>query len=142
FVPIYVACVATSRGLARLFWIFALAAGVAVLIMTASRSGLFGLVVGGTLGTYLYRRYLPVSRMVGWTAVALIALVPVLLVIGGAYGEMFVERLVGQTSLNVGYASSGRTDIWQRAFEVMADHPWSFVTGLGWGMWDASSFEF
>ncbi len=70
FLPPLCAALATSRGLARLWWLLAIALSLAALLTTASRSAFVAVLFSSAIGAYLLRRYLPAERILPWLAKA------------------------------------------------------------------------
>jgi len=137
--PMMVVVATSSRSTARIFWYAGVFASIAVLILTVSRGAYVGVVVGYGWAVWLCRRYLPTSRVMGWT---LIGFTCVVLAAGVAVAlipdmaQVFSQRLFNQsmaTSMSV--ASSGRTTIWMGALDAMMSHPITLVTGFGWDVY-------
>ena len=138
--PMMVAVAVSSRGAARIFWFGGAFASIAVLILTVSRTGYAGALIGYALGVIACRRHLPTSRVVGWsligiTSVVIAAGVGALLMPGVA--QVINERLFNQSmAISMSVASSGRTTIWMAAISTMASHPITFLTGFGWDVYN------
>ncbi|MGQ0834123.1 MAG: O-antigen ligase family protein, partial [Gammaproteobacteria bacterium] len=141
--PAVIAFAGSSRGIRRILWLAGALACAAVMIMTVSRGAFAGLFVGGLLAMYLCRRWLSLRQVVPWAAAALLLTVGLLLAVSAQVGDLLGERLLGQTLvIDVGQASSGRTDIWSAAIERMARTPITLLTGFGWDVYSAMPFRF
>lgn len=134
--PMSVAVAATSRGAMKLFWYAGAFSSLAVMILTVSRGGYVGFVVGYAWAVWLCRRYLPTSRVVAWSLVGVtcivvsvgiaVALMPDLM-------QVMLGRLFNQSmAASVAVASSGRTTVWLNALSAMMAHPVTLLTGFGW----------
>src|SRR5215469_5954102 len=137
--PMMVAVAASSRGTLRVFWFGGVLASVAVLILTVSRTGYSGALIGYALSVFVCRRYLPTSRVVGWSLIGLTCILvaaglAVILMPGMV--QVINERLFNQSmAISMSTASSGRTTIWATAISTMMSHPLTLVTGFGWNVY-------
>ena len=137
--PMMVTVATSSRGMMRLVWFGGVFASVAVLILTVSRTGYAGGLIGYAVGVFVCRRYLPTSRVVSWS---LIGLTCILIAAGlGAIlmpgmAQVINERLFNQSmAISASVASSGRTTIWATALSMMMSHPLTLLTGFGWNVY-------
>jgi hypothetical protein len=141
FVPGMVAAAVAARGFTRLFWVGGVLSCAAALMMTASRGGFVGLIIGVAVGAYLYRHLVSYSRVAGWVLGSL-ALVVILLSFS-KYGGLLTERVFGQTgNIDATEASSGRTEIWANLFATMFHVPITLITGFGWDVYWSFAFRF
>lgn len=140
--PAFIAMSEHARGAARWAWLAGLACCALMLLMTGSRSSLLGLMLGGGATAWLLRGWFDRRRVLRWVGLSLLVLLPLLVVLGAPYLETLMARISTQASGNVADASSGRTDLWGDAFEVMMEKPWTFITGFGWGGWDQHNFSY
>jgi len=142
FIPgMIAAAVASRRTIWRLFWLGGALASCIALAMTASRGGLFGLVLACVIGGYMYRHLVSYSRIAGWALGGLMVLVVVMSFT--KYGGLLTERVFGQTtSIDATEASSGRTEIWLNLFATMWQQPITFITGYGWEVYWSFPFRF
>jgi len=141
--PALVAAAVATRGVMRWFWGGAALMTMATLLMTVSRGAFVGVIVAGAAGAWMFRRYLSATRIVTWTAGAVLALTLVVVVIGVTYGELLYARLIGQAmGTDMVGASSGRTEIWSNAIEVMLEHPLTLLTGYGWNAYWSMPFRY
>lgn len=137
--PLLVAVALSSRGAVRFFWYAGAFSSLAVLVLTVSRGGYVGAVVGYGAGVWLCRRYLPTSRVVAWTMIGITGAViaaGLAAVLMPDLMQVLDQRLFNQsmaTSMSV--ASSGRTVIWERAISAMMSHPITLLTGYGWDVY-------
>jgi O-antigen ligase len=144
--PALVAMAFAQRGFWRVAWAGGALVSFMVLLMTVSRGAFVGLALGGMLGAYVCRRYVPMQRFVAWGVVALVvgaAAIAVASLVDPQIGSTIAERLMGQSrSLDVGEASSGRTAIWAEAFGTMLQNPTTLLTGFGWDVYSVMPFRY
>ncbi len=141
FLPGMIAAAVASKGIGRLFWLGTALVSSFALVMTASRGGFVGLAMTAAVGAYLYRHLVSYSRVMTWGLGAMVLLV--LFVALSPYGGLLAERMIGQTgSIDVGEASSGRSDIWATALGVMFEYPVTFITGFGWDVYWSMPFSY
>ncbi|MET0658721.1 MAG: O-antigen ligase family protein [Steroidobacteraceae bacterium] len=141
-IPPLVAAFAVSRkALAKLFWAGGILLSLISMIMTVSRGGMLALIVASLWGTFYFRRYLPVGRIVTAGALCLVAIL-IFAALSGTYGELLQERVIGQTFVSTGDASSGRSEIWETAINRMMESPWTLFTGFGWFAYESMGFRF
>ena len=138
--PMMVAVAVSSRGAARFFWYGGAFASVAVLILTVSRTGYAGALIGYALGVIACRNYLPTSRVVAWSLIGITCIV-IATGVGAALmpgvAQVINERLFNQSmAMSMSVVSSGRTTIWTDAISTMASHPITLLTGFGWDVYD------
>jgi O-antigen ligase len=141
-IPAYIAMAENARAGTRMAWIAGLIAVAVMLVMTGSRGAMVGLVVGGGMAVYAWRRHFDRRRLRQWIALSTLVVIPMLLVIAWPSIQRMIERFTHQTSGHLGDASSGRTDLWGDALQVMMENPWTFITGFGWGGWDNQNFRY
>jgi hypothetical protein len=138
FIPGLIAAAVASRGLMRLGGALL---SSAALVMTASRGGFVGMIVGGAIGLYLFRHLIQYNRIAGWVGGSLVLFV--LVMSFSEYGGLLTERVFGQTSnIDATEASSGRTEIWTNLLFTMFQHPVTFLTGFGWNVYWSMPFRF
>lgn len=140
--PAYMAMSDRTRGLARAAWVACLAAALLMLVMTGSRSALLGLIAGGGAVAFKYRRQFGRASVRRWMLRAVTVLVPAMLLMGWQFVQGLAERVAIQASGPLGDASSGRTELWADALQVMFASPWTLVSGFGWGGWDSHNFRY
>jgi len=141
FLPATIAAAVAARGFWRMFWLGAALVNCFALVMTASRGGFMGLAMTCAVGAYLYRHLISYSRVMGWALAGLVLLVIVVSL--SPYGGLLAERMIGQSSsLDVGEASSGRSDIWLTLLQKMFEYPVTFITGFGWDVYWSMPFMF
>ncbi len=70
FLPPLCAAMATSRGLARLWWVLSIALSMAALLTTASRAAFVAVLFSSAIGAFMLRRYLPAEKILPWLAKA------------------------------------------------------------------------
>jgi hypothetical protein len=144
--PAMVATTWLAKGAQRVLWLgCALVSGM-VLILTVSRGAFAGLFIGGLWAAWVCRRYVPLQRIVAFGIVicifgALAVLIATL--VEPAVGNLLADRLIGNSkAYDLGNASSGRTEIWWQAISRMLRTPISFLSGFGWGVYDAMPFHY
>jgi O-antigen ligase len=141
FLPATIAAAVASRGIFRLFWLGAALVGGYALAMTASRGGFVGLALALAVGAYLYRHLVSYNRVAGWALGALVVLVVFIAL--SPYGGLLAERMIGQSAGgDMTQVSSGRSEIWTKALEVMIENPVTLLTGYGWDVYDAMPFNY
>lgn len=141
-IPAYIAMAENARGRTRTAWIAALIAVAVMLVMTGSRGAMVGLALGGGMAVYAWRRHFDRRRLRQWITLTTLVMLPLMLVVAWPSIQTLIERVVHQTSGHLGDASSGRTELWGDALEVMMQSPWTFITGFGWGGWDNQNFRY
>lgn len=140
--PLMAACATSRRPAARLFWLAGLLLSLISIVMTVSRGGILALVLSCAWGTFYFRRYLPVGRIMAATALSLAAVLA-FAAMSGTYIDMLHERVIGQTFVNTGGdMTSGRSEIWETAFTRMMEAPWSLLSGFGWFAYESMGFRF
>jgi O-antigen ligase len=134
FLPSYVA-LALAQGagvLRRSGWAVAGLLTFVILLLTGSRGGVAGLLVGGLLclnrlGRII--RFRETFRLV----LAVVPLIGVAVAIAAAkYADLLLARVEVTTEADAVTASAGRLWIWETGLSVMARHPESFLFGMGW----------
>src|SRR5690606_27036463 len=141
-IPAYIAMAENARGRLRAAWVAALIAVGVMLVMTGSRGAMVGLALGGGMAVYACRRHFDRKRLRQWIVLTTLVMVPLTLVVAWPSIQTLIERIMHQTSGHLGDASSGRTELWGDALEVMMESPWTFITGFGWGGWDNQNFRY
>ena len=133
FLPGALALAAVSRGWTRRLAIGGACVSALALLMTVSRGGIVGLVIGGLLAAIFLRRFVPTRTIIYAVFIGIAFLtIGLLLAYAAGYGELLYDRFVGRSTGSAWEASSGRTVIWGRALEKMMDTPITLVTGYGW----------
>jgi O-antigen ligase len=143
FIPCIVAAMMTSRGLWRLIWFGSLVALLGSFLLTASRGGLVGLALASVLGAFVFRRYIPFSRLVSFAGWAVGILSVLLVALSVRYGHVLYKRIIeDSTYTDVASASSGRFEMWTNALAMMADKPLTLLTGFGWEVYWLMPFRY
>lgn len=135
FFPAYVAlALSSTRGiLARYTYVSASVATLIALLLTGSRGGIFGLVAGGAWGYWLLRTKVRLKSTFKVIAISVPIVGVAILLVAMKYGTLLMGRIEATSNADTTTAASaGRTLIWQMGLNVMADHPSSFFTGMGW----------
>jgi len=131
--PAAVAMAAWVKGWERWFWVGASALTAGALLMTVSRGAFVATFVATVWGAYLFRQYVSFGKIMRWGMVAGGAMLAILLVVSIGFGDLLYERVIGGfSSKDMGGTSSGRTEIWATAIEMMLEHPQTLLTGFGW----------
>ncbi|MDE2450711.1 MAG: O-antigen ligase family protein [Gammaproteobacteria bacterium] len=137
--PMMVSVAISSRSTIRIFWYGGALASIAVLILTVSRTGYVGAVIGYAAAVILCRRYLPTSKVVTWTLIGVTCVIVaagLAAVLMPGVAQVIGSRLFNQSmAVSVGVASSGRTTIWAAALDAMMSHPITLLTGFGWDVY-------
>lgn len=142
FLPAFAAGVLAYRGVWRLASAFGVFISLAALVMTASRGGYVGLVAASIWSVYTFRRYFPLRKVIGIASGAFAIVVVIVAVLSIEYGDLLYKRVIGDSSsADIVTSSSGRAEIWSTAVAVMAESPWSFITGFGWYSYWAMPFR-
>ncbi len=140
--PAYFAAASKSSGYGKLIWIGSGFVSATMFVLTGSRGGLVGIVVGYLWAAYLTRKVLPkkaLGNFMKWAAVAAFIAVPIFAVLEMKFGSVLLQRI---TSYDPSEGGSGRTYIWRTAIERMMDHPLSLITGFGWNAYSTMGFIF
>jgi O-antigen ligase len=142
--PAAIAMAVAVKGWWRWFWIAAAALTAGALIMTVSRGAFVAVFFAAVFGAYLFRRYLSLGKIVSWGALAGLGVVAVMVLVAGAgFGDLLYERVVGGFSTkDMSGTSSGRTEIWATAVEMMFEHPLTLLTGFGWNSYWIMPFRY
>ena len=133
-IPAMVALWWTEIGVRRLLVFIGVGSAMVSLLLTATRGDMLGLAAGTIMAAIYLRRYLSAQLLARATMALLIfAAVAVTVVLSTDFGDLLVSRLsTGLATGDVQTLSSGRTAFWSAALDTMAQHPLSFITGLGW----------
>ena len=136
FLPVYIALAISNQGVSWLKRFFYYGAGFstfAVLLLTGSRGGIVGLILGVVLGYILFRKIVDIKQVISESAKFIIAGALVIAVILIRHSDLILGRLAtvskGTDAVTV---SSGRLWIWEQGLKVMMEHPKSFFVGMGW----------
>lgn len=141
--PGVIARALAAIGLRRLGWLTGAVFMVAAVLMTASRGAMVGIVLAALWGAFIFRRFISFGRVARWAGVGVVLLSAVLISLSATYTDLLRDRVLGLSLGGSAFtASSGRSEIWATAFNVMLDSPWSLITGFGWGAYAAMGFEF
>jgi O-antigen ligase len=132
-----------TRGAWRMFWGVGAMFAVAAVFMTASRGAMLGILLAGVWGAFVFRRFISLGKLTGWIGVSALVVSIVLVALSATYTQLLTERVFSLSfGGNAVDASSGRTEIWATALHVMAESPWTFVTGFGWNVYSSMDFEY
>jgi O-antigen ligase len=141
--PAVAALAFASRGFMRLAWGGAALLTLATLLMTVSRGAFVATALACITAAWMFRQYLSGPRLLQLGLAVLGTFLVVGVVVGIWYGDLIRERLIdGLTPNDMAGTSSGRTEIWATALEVMAHKPWTFVTGFGWNAYWSMPFRY
>jgi O-antigen ligase len=136
FMPGMIAAGFCYTGLRRWFFLSNAAISFLLIILTASRGAAVGLLIGSIIAAGFLRRYVQAKRVVRFAAAALAAATLIIAVAALEYGDILYQRFIVQSeqaSVSASVVTSGRSVIWESAWEGMKLHPWSFAFGYGWG---------
>jgi O-antigen ligase len=143
FLPALCVAMATSRGIVRALWALGLAISFGALLTTASRAAFIAVPLSGILGAYAFRNYLSAEKILPWLVKGLIAAILVVAVVSLEFGQLLVDRLVGESqAAGLGNLSSGRTEFWVEPIDRMMLHPITMITGFGWDTYAVMGFLF
>ncbi len=141
--PAAVAMAVAEKGWRRWLWIAASALTAGTLLMTVSRGAFVATFVATLAGAYLFRRYLSLGKIVTWGMMAAGAMLVILLLVSLSFGDLLYERVVaGFSGKDMSGTSSGRTEIWWAAIEMMFQHPQTLLTGFGWNAYWIMPFRY
>nr|WP_298726110.1 O-antigen ligase family protein [uncultured Steroidobacter sp.] len=141
--PAAVAMAVASKGWRRWGWAAASALTAGTLLMTVSRGAFVATFVATVFGAYLFRRYLSLGKIFTWGLMTGSAMVVILLLVSLSFGDLLYERVVsGFSTKDLGSTSSGRTEIWTTAIEMMFQHPQTLLTGFGWNAYWVMPFRY
>ncbi len=135
FFPSYVALALTStRGtVARYTYLSASVATLIALLLTGSRGGIFGLIAAGVWGYWLIRTKVRLKSAFRVILISVPIVGVAIMLAAMKYGTLLMGRIEATSKAGTATAASaGRTLIWEMGLNVMADHPSSFLTGMGW----------
>ncbi|MGA2841380.1 MAG: O-antigen ligase family protein [Steroidobacteraceae bacterium] len=139
--PVYVPVILSAKGFGRIFWLVCMILSLVVIFLGVSRGAQVSLLFGTLWAAYLCRRYLSFQVAIKWgSAIFAITLIAALIA-GRTYVEIYIHRWTGVYVSSAADVSSGRSDIWGRAFMLMMNSPVSFITGFGWGTWSVMGFK-
>jgi len=144
-VPALIALAFTTRNaLLRSGWMVAAVCSAAALVMTVSRGAYVAAVVASVAGFFMFRRYVPTKKLFMVSVGAIFAGVLVVIMVSAlGYKDLLLARLLGAgRGADMGEVSSGRTEIWAHALEVMMRHPITFITGYGWNSYISMPFRY
>lgn len=140
--PAIVAMVTITRGTWRIFWLAASVITAAALVMTVSRGAFVATAFATLYGVWLFRRFMPARKLLTWAACALVGAVVVgIIVMSFGFGDLIYWRLTEGLGRDMTATSSGRTEIWATALEVMFRTPLTLLTGFGWEAYGAFPFR-
>lgn len=133
FLPAGIALVLTEQRARRKLAMLGVAASVIALVMTGSRGGIVGVVVGAALGIVFLWKFISAKVVVSWFGgLFLLAVAAVGILYMAGWGDLLYERFVLSTVGGSYHVSSGRTYIWGTALGKMFDQPLTLITGYGW----------
>lgn len=140
-IPLLAAQAYSSQRYMRLIWTACTAVAALCMMVTVSRGGFLGLIVGFVAGCWLFRRQINVGRLITVTLITLAVLVVLLFVISKDFRILVMERIVrSEMKGDPGGVTSGRTDTWSFAIETMLGQPITLLTGFGWNAYFAMAF--
>lgn len=141
--PAAVAMALAMKGWRRWLWMAAAALTAGTLLMTVSRGAFVATFVATVAGAYLFRRYLSLGKIFSWGMMAGGAMLVIVLIVSLSFGDLLYERVVsGFSTRDLGGTSSGRTEIWSTAIEMMFQHPQTLLTGFGWNAYWVMPFRY
>jgi len=141
--PAAIAMALASKGWRRWFWLGASALTAGTLLMTVSRGAFVATFFATMFGAYLFRRYLSLGKIFTWGLAAGGAMLVIVLIVSLSFGDLLYERVVSSFSTrDMGGTSSGRTEIWATAIQMMFEHPQTLLTGFGWNAYWVMPFRY
>lgn len=132
--PLVIALWWTETGIKKLLALSGVGLVLISIMLSASRGAMLGIVAGSILAAIYLRRYISRQMLMRATfAVVVLTLLATLFVLSTEFGYLLETRMTrGVDSGDVETLSSGRTAIWSAAIREMAEHPLSYISGLGW----------
>jgi O-antigen ligase len=141
--PAYAAAALSSRGAMSVMWLLAAVPSAVMLIMTGSRGGYVGMLVGSAWAAYSLRRYLSSRQIMLWAGAGAVLLVVAALLAGSHFIDVLNQRLITQSGFgDLGGVSAGRTTFWTSALDRMLIDPVSLITGFGWDAYTTMGFYY
>lgn len=141
--PAYAAAALSSRGIMSVIWLLAAVPSAMMLVMTGSRGGYVGLLLGFGWAAFSLRRYLSTRKIILWAGAAAVLLVMAALLSGSHFIDVLNQRLITQSGFSdIGGISAGRTTFWASALDRMMTAPISLITGFGWYAYTTMGFYF
>jgi O-Antigen ligase len=141
--PAYAAAALSSRGIMSVVWLLAAVPSAMMLVMTGSRGGYVGMLVGFVWAAFSLRRYLSSRKIMLWVGVAAILLVMAALLSGSHFIDVLNQRLITQSGFSdIGGVSAGRTTFWTSALDRMMTAPVTLITGFGWDVYTTMGVYF
>jgi O-antigen ligase len=134
FLPPTLALALIEHGFRRVIVFVGFGISVLAFLMTASRGGVVGIVMGAAIGGFLLRGFVTArSIAVGFAVVLILAPIALLVLYFAGFGDLFYDRFIETTTAgNSWTVSSGRNEIWGSALSKMLESPVSIITGFGW----------
>jgi O-antigen ligase len=143
FLPTYIVRAVDDRRVWRLAWLGSIVLAVVVMLLTVSRGGILGLMVGAVISAVMFRRQIPVGRILTIGAIGLSLAIVALFALNTGFRSLVMDRMLAEsTQADIGIATSGRTDFWVDALKVMAAQPITFLTGYGWRVYWSLPFQY
>jgi hypothetical protein len=144
FLPAIFALLWSERGVKRAVVAAGAIFSFLAFLMAVSRGAIVGLLAGSVVGAFYMREFIPVRIMIraGMAAVLCAIIAVIGMFVTGEYGELLLDRFAQFNAGTINTVSSGRTMIWLRALESMAENPVTFVTGYGWDAYNAFYFRY
>jgi O-antigen ligase len=133
FMPMMVAMAILTRGKARIFWWVTVMACFAILLATASRGPLVGLLGAVMIAAWFARDRIKAVHVAYAVAGGLLLTVLGYLALGETSRQVLYERVIGQSTQATAFdQSSGRNVLWGNAIADMAAKPATLLVGHGW----------
>jgi O-antigen ligase len=143
FLPISIAILTTARSVfEKLLWLAVICVSAIAFLLAGSRGALVGVVLGAGFGLIYFRSRLPMAKVFAGLAGALGIGLVILTLAGVIAGDYLYERFIGDSkAADINSVSSGRVGHWLFVLRLMADHPWTFLTGFGWDAFLAGAYK-
>ncbi len=133
YLPAYIGLTMLNKGLSRYFYLSAVTVTFVVLLLTGSRGGVAGLLLGAILATISLKQFIKFKHIASVTIKAVIIGSLGLAVVLYKYSELILGRVDATTGTkDATTASAGRLWIWEQGFNKMTAEPISFLVGEGW----------
>ena len=133
YVPLMFACGLVTRGFARAFWFAGATVCLLMLLVTASRGAMAGLLGAAILAAWFFRDRIRAEYIAPAVVALLVLGAASFLLLPEEYRALLSARLYDTGAQSSIYGQrSGRTGIWTYGLAQMAAAPLTMLVGFGW----------